>query len=124
MGTMATTKDDLRQRLLERRDSLKAEIERSDLIWSEEMSGTAESDRYGNHMADVGSETFEQEKQLGLKTNLERQLGLVEDALQRFEDGTYGICANCGREIDPERLEALPYASHCIDCQRDQEAQR
>lgn len=121
---MAATRNDLKQKLLERRDSLKVEIERSGLIWSEETSGTADSDRYGNHMADVGSETFEQEKQLGLKINLERQLGLVKDALHRFEDGTYGICANCGKEIDPERLKALPHASHCIDCQRDQEAQR
>lgn len=121
---MAIAREDLRQRLLEERDSLQEEIHRTGLIWSEEASGTADSDRYGNHMADVGSETFEQEKQLGLKSNLERQLGLVEDALERFEEGTYGICTNCGREIDPERLEALPYASRCIDCQRDEEARR
>ena len=121
---MAMTKNDLRQKLLEEKRSLQEEIDSIGLIRSHERSGEADSDRYGNHMADVATDTFEQEKEFGLKTNLERQLRLVDEALERFEDGTYGTCTNCGREIDPERLEALPYASLCIDCKRSQEAQR
>jgi RNA polymerase-binding transcription factor len=49
---------------------------------------------------------------------LEEQLADVDKALERMEEGTYGICTNCGKAILPERLEALPYAELCIDCQR------
>ena len=45
-------------------------------------------------------------------------LGQVRDALKRIDDGTFGTCVRCGRPIAPERLEALPWAAHCIDCQR------
>jgi len=45
----------------------------------------------------------------------------VESALARFEDGTYGLCRDCGRPVDPARLEALPYAQLCLDCQSKQE---
>ena len=49
---------------------------------------------------------------------LENQIKEVDDALKRIKEGTYGICANCGKAINPERLEALPYAEYCISCQR------
>ena len=85
---------------------------------------TLDTESYGNHMADVGSETYEMEKNLGLLDNLRRQLEMTDAALARFDQGTYGICANCGRPIDPNRLEALPHATLCIDCKRLQEAER
>jgi DnaK suppressor protein len=53
---------------------------------------------------------------------LEDQLAEVNKALERIEEGTYGICTNCGKNILPERLEALPYAELCIDCQRQEGA--
>ncbi len=70
----------------------------------------------GNHMADDASEVFEQTKNLALKSHLERKLEQVEFAIQRVEKGTYGICDKCGKTISPERLEALPYATTCVDC--------
>ena len=45
----------------------------------------------------------------------------VLDALQRIEDGTFGICRTCGQPIAPERLEAMPWATQCIDCKRKEE---
>lgn len=45
----------------------------------------------------------------------------IDAALKRIEDGTYGTCTNCGKPIAPERLEARPWATLCIDCQREQE---
>jgi DnaK suppressor protein len=45
----------------------------------------------------------------------------INDALKRIEDGTYGICANCGKPIGEERLAAIPWATHCIDCKRLEE---
>ena len=45
-------------------------------------------------------------------------LAEIDAALKRIEEGTYGICTNCGKEIPVDRLEALPWATLCIDCQR------
>jgi RNA polymerase-binding protein DksA len=71
---------------------------------------------YGNHMADDATAAFEQARELALRQNLERTLRQVEHALRRFEKGTYGICEECGQEIDPERLAVLPYATLCLNC--------
>ena len=73
---------------------------------------------YGNHMADDATIAFEQATELALRQNLERTLRQVDHALRRFDQGTYGICEECGREIDPDRLEVLPYATLCISCKR------
>ena len=76
---------------------------------------------YSTHQADDATEAFEQAKGLAMRQNTERLLKLVEEALARFDDGTYGLCTNCGCPIDPARLEALPYAELCLDCQSKQE---
>lgn len=73
---------------------------------------------YGNHMADDASEAYEQAKELALHQNAKQLLTQVTVALQRFEQGTYGICERCSKEIDPARLEALPYATLCLHCQQ------
>ena len=75
---------------------------------------------YGNHMADDASEAYEQAKELALHQNAKQLLAQVTDALGRFNQGTYGICARCKAEIDPARLEALPYATLCLRCQQRQ----
>lgn len=61
------------------------------------------------------------ERDLTLNTLEQEKLLQIEAALQRLDDGTYGRCAECAQPINPERLEALPYATLCIDCQRQQE---
>jgi DnaK suppressor protein len=73
---------------------------------------------YGNHMADDATEAFEQAKELALRQNAEQLLQQVRDALDHFERGTYGDCEYCGQKIDPARLEALPYATLCLNCQQ------
>ena len=73
---------------------------------------------YGNHMADDASEAFEQAKDLALRQNAEQVLAQVEDALVRFDQGTYGRCQQCDAEIDPARLKALPYVTYCLHCQQ------
>lgn len=62
------------------------------------------------------TESFELEKRLTLEKRIREQLAEVERALQKFEDGTYGLCDSCGQAIDPARLEALPQASLCLNC--------
>jgi len=53
---------------------------------------------------------------------LRQRIAELEDALERLQEGTYGICESCGQPIDIERLEALPQTRLCIDCAREQEA--
>ena len=56
-----------------------------------------------------------------LEENSEHVLAAIDEALKRIDNGTYGVCQSCGRPIQPERLEFLPYATLCIDCKRRQE---
>jgi RNA polymerase-binding protein DksA len=74
-----------------------------------------------NHLADAATVTYDREMGYSLEENSEEILQLIDEALQRINEGTYGICQNCGKPIGLERLEALPYARLCIDCKRLEE---
>jgi DnaK suppressor protein len=74
-----------------------------------------------DHIADTASETFMRELDGGLEENAEHLLAKIEGALERMDAGTYGTCLVCGRPIDDERLQAVPYATLCIDDKRAQE---
>jgi RNA polymerase-binding protein DksA len=76
---------------------------------------------YSNHQADDGSAAFDQAKDLAIRINAEALLKQVNNALKRFENGTYGLCIECHQPIDTARLKALPYAELCMDCQRKRE---
>lgn len=69
---------------------------------------------YDNHPADIATELYEREKDIGIRENQMHIFELINEALQRIEQGNYGYCAKCGEEISPERLEAIPYAKYCI----------
>ena len=58
---------------------------------------------------------------LTIEESVDSRLTDVIAALERIEDGTYGACANCGADIPFERLQAIPWATLCIDCKRGQE---
>jgi len=73
------------------------------------------------HMADIGSDNFEQEFTLSLMESDEDMLGRIEVSLERLEDGTYGQCEECGVRIPKARLNAIPYATLCIKCASDLE---
>ena len=66
------------------------------------------------------TEVLELEKRLALESRIRQELAGIERALQKFEEGTYGFCDSCGQPIDPERLEALPQASLCLNCKAQQ----
>jgi DnaK suppressor protein len=123
MKSMATTTE-LRSRLEEERDRIAVGISdtREQMLSNE--GPNVESAAYGNHLADEATETFEDQKILALETHQRGLLAEIEQALQRMDDGTYGQCADCGQPIAPERLEALPWASLCIDCKARAEQRR
>lgn len=68
------------------------------------------------HMADIGSDNFEQENTLNLMQSEEETLESIEGALERIEDGVYGQCEECGVKIPKTRLNAIPYATLCVKC--------
>ena len=82
---------------------------------------TGEDAVYDNHLADTATETYDRELDYTLEENSEHVLADIDAALGRIEGGTYGTCTSCGKEIPEERLEARPWATLCIDCQRERE---
>jgi DnaK suppressor protein len=70
------------------------------------------------HMADLGSDNFEQDLAVGLMNGERRLLHQIDDALDRVEQGTYGICQGTGKPIPKARLRAMPWAKYCIDYER------
>lgn len=79
---------------------------------------------YDNHPADVASELALRNQAVGERLRDERALKDVEDALDRLHRGTYGICEGCGQPIPADRLEAVPTARRCVDCQRHLESKQ
>jgi len=73
------------------------------------------------HMADIGSDAYEQEFTLSLMANEEDTLGMVEEALERLRTRRFGVCEDCEGVISKKRLEAIPFASLCIRCAEKQE---
>ena len=82
-----------------------------------QQDGLEELSSYDQHPADVGTETFEREKDLSILDSVEGELADIEHALQRLDDGTYGTCEACGKPISDDRLEALPATRFCVDDQ-------
>jgi RNA polymerase-binding transcription factor DksA len=86
-----------------------------------EQESLAELSSYDQHQADVGTETFEREKDFSILEQIEAELADVERALERLDEGTYGTCEACGKQIGEERLEAMPASRFCLDDQSSAE---
>ena len=111
-----------RELLLEERQRVVAAIENIEKDHQGSMSDeTGEDAVFDNHLADTATETYDRELDYTLEENSEHVLADIDAALKRIEDGTYGICTNRGEQIPLERLEARPWATLCIDCQRERE---
>ncbi|HWR60266.1 MAG TPA: TraR/DksA C4-type zinc finger protein [Clostridia bacterium] len=82
---------------------------------------TGELSSYDNHPGDLGNETFEAEKNMSFRTREKFLLSEVQAALDKIAEGTYGLCEQCHREIEKERLEVRPYARLCAHCEEDTE---
>jgi RNA polymerase-binding protein DksA len=89
----------------------------------DEHPDTGDEVALSTHLMDNAALTLDQELDDTLEENSGKVLAEIDAALERIDAGTYGTCASCGREIPPERLEALPHATQCIDCKR-REAER
>jgi len=110
--------DDLvRQRLAGERDRLlgvRSTFDDEHLTEQSETDSVGEISSYDQHQADMGTETFEREKDLSILEQVEAELADVEHAIRRLDVGDYGTCEVCGQPIPDERLEAMPAARLCL----------
>ena len=110
-----------RERLQAERERVLAEMQslRDDL--SHSIEDLVDEDGNDSHLADSATETLDREMEQSLEDNAEHLLAHIDSALARLDEGTYGRCERCGEPIAEERLEALPYATRCIECKRLEE---
>lgn len=108
--------NELKQKLTEEKSRLEKEL--SVIGKPTGIPGDYETkiNQLGTDWEENATETEEYVDNLGLEDNLEKHLKDVNDALQEIEEGKYGVCKNCGQEIDIERLKAYPEARTCIKC--------
>jgi len=122
--TLKLSKDDAtkyKKLLLDLRDHLIDGVNflASDNLKRTQREASGELSGYSLHMADAGTDNFDREFALSLVSNEQEALYEIEEALKRLEHSTYGVCGNCEKNIMKARLEAVPFARLCVNCQSD-----
>jgi RNA polymerase-binding protein DksA len=111
-----------RERLLEERQRV---VDAIDNIHTENPGSlgdeTDERTYQDNHLGDIATATFDREMASTLEDNSQHVLDEIDAALARIDEGTFGTCQACGKPIGADRLEALPWATLCIEDKRKQE---
>lgn len=92
-----------------------------DTLRKSQKEASGDISGYTYHMADVATDNYDREFSLGLASNERKVLYELDDALKRIEDGSFGICDDCKRQITKIRLKAVPSARLCIKCQQKRE---
>jgi DnaK suppressor protein len=108
-----------KKKLLEERERLHTEMEiiEQDISYDDTGAGQSELADYDQHPADAATETFEKERDLSLRDSFRDTIGRIDEALGKIDRGTYGQCDRCGRDIPAPRLDAVPHAIYCVECQ-------
>ena len=104
-----------RKRLEERQQALRKAVSRT-----EEDGRVADQDT-AQDIADRAASSYTKEFLFSVSNNDRQLLQMVENALQRIREGSFGECVNCGTEINAKRLEAVPWTRYCIECQEKME---
>ncbi len=114
----------IRRRLIEQRErliSLQDSLSIDGSLDVPQVEALGELSSADQHMADVGTETFEREKDISILSGVEAELADVEWALRRVAEGAYGRCEACGRPIGTARLQARPATRFCLEDQSRRE---
>jgi DnaK suppressor protein len=119
VATIDTTK--FRDLLLDERRQVEAALGRLHDENPSTITDGEEEETFDNHLGDAATITFDREMDDTLAENAGQMLAAINEALKRIEEGTFGTCARCGQPIAEARLEAMPYATKCIDCKRLEE---
>ncbi len=99
------------EKLLDRRESLVGQVQEAEL-YSRERDAEATQDP-----ADMAANAYTKELLVSMSDNDRKMLKLIDEALERIEEGRYGKCVRCGEALTERRLEAVPWARHCLRCQ-------
>ena len=113
-----------KQELLQLQAQLVALDEEADERLSTMLEEEVDDESFDQRPADTASVTLDRSLDLSLQGNTERMLEHVDRALDKIEEGTYGLCDRCGQPIEEGRLEAKPYATLCMRHQRELERER
>lgn len=108
----------IKAELTQRKERITRDLEATDhfdIDRAFETDSVGELARYDNHPADTATDLYEREKDIALLEHAEKEIKDINHALTNIENGTYGKCEQCGKEIPVERLKALPTATHCIE---------
>ena len=114
--------DALARRAEDLRELRQAEQDTS--LSGDEREVSGETSLVGQHPADLAEFTYQRELQQTTQKLLDRETAQVAAAMRARDRGTYGVCQECGKQIPPDRLEARPEATLCVDCQRRLETGR
>jgi len=104
-----------RDKLMDRRQSLVGQVQQAEL-YSRERDAEATQDP-----ADMAANAYTKELLVSMSDNDRQLLNLIDEALERMDDSGYGKCVRCGQPLPEKRLEAVPWARHCVKCQELQE---
>lgn len=105
--------------LLSKKQDIEQQIDRKREILQTSMSeSTDELSSYDQHPGDMGTDTFEREKEVGLLEMLEFEMKKINDALSNYQNDSYGVCEQCGKKIEPARLRRLVNTTLCAACAR------
>lgn len=110
---------DFKEKLLNLKESTLEEIKdiSEDTLMKSQKEMSGDMSGYSIHMADVATDNYEREFNLGLVSDERKTLLEIEEALKRIEDKEYGVCHKCEKTISLVRLNAIPYVRYCKKCQ-------
>ena len=113
--------NEFKKLLLDELVRLGASLERMDTRGDELVDAGAEEGDFDDAASDAATETLDRGTDMALEENLRSLVEEIDAALEKVEKGTYGICDNCGGGIKIARLDRLPYATMCVECQQRME---
>jgi len=122
-GMQSREIDLFRRVLLEKRRLLVGDVSalESAALQNSRQDASGDLSKMPLDMADIGSDNYEQEFNLGLMETEQATLGEIEEALERIEKRLFGKCVSCGGPIPKARLKVKPHAKYCIECKRREE---
>ncbi|MFC1631589.1 TraR/DksA family transcriptional regulator [Candidatus Omnitrophota bacterium] len=109
--------------LLKKREEMISELSNitKDALSKSQREASGDLSGYSFHMADQASDNYDREFSLTLASDSQKIIYAIDEALNRIKDKSYGRCLECSKVITRKRLQAMPYAILCIDCQRKEE---
>ncbi len=96
----------------------------NDALKTSQRDATGDLSAYSLHMADVATDNYEREFQLGLADNEQKLLNRINAAVEKIDEGSFGLCELCEKKIAKARLKVVPYAELCVPCQEKQEKKK